>query len=69
MKISRLWVVTKPTPRSTLQDICFQVELPIGLYNQFMGGLDPNDVVAFYDNQNAAEEKARHQLLCKNPTK
>jgi len=62
MKISSLWVVTKATPRSTMQDICFRVELPLDLYNQFMGGLDPADVVAFYDNQSPAEEKARHEL-------
>ena len=62
MKISSLWVVIKPTPRSTIQDICFRVELPFGLYKQFMGGLAPADIVAFYDNQNSAEEKARHEL-------
>ena len=62
MKISSLWVVTKPTPYSTMNDICFRVELPKGLYHQFMGGLNPDDVVAFYDNQNSAEEKARHEL-------
>ena len=62
MKINSLWVVTKPTSRSTLQDICFRVELPHDLYRQFTGGLNPDDVVAFYDNQNSAEEKARHEL-------
>ena len=62
MKISSLWVVTKPTPRSTMQDICFRVELPLDLYKQFVGGLNPDDIVAFYDNQNSAEEKARHEL-------
>lgn len=62
MKISSLWVVTKPTPRSTMQDICFRVELPFDIYKQFMGGLNPADIVAFYDNQNSAEEKARHDL-------
>jgi hypothetical protein len=45
-----------------MQDICFRVELPLDLYNQFMGGLNPDDVIAFYDNQNSAEEKARHEL-------
>ena len=62
MKISSLWVVTKATSRSTMQDICFRVELPLDLYRQFMGGLDPDNIVAFYDNQSAAEEKARHEL-------
>jgi hypothetical protein len=45
-----------------MQDICFRVELAQDLYNQFMGGLRPDDIVAFYDNQNSAEEKARHEL-------
>jgi hypothetical protein len=48
-KISKLWVVTKPTLMSTLEDICFQVDLPNGLYNQFLGGLKPTDIVAFFD--------------------
>ena len=45
-----------------MQDVCFRVELPLDLYQQFMGGLNPDDIIAFYDNQNSAEEKARHEL-------
>ena len=54
-RIILLWIVTKPTLRSTLQDICFQTDLAQGLRNQYVGGMDPNTIVGFYDNQAEAE--------------
>ena len=62
MKIISLWVVTKPTVKSTLQDICFETTLAHGLCSQYLGGLNPDDVVAFYDSRSSAEEKARWLL-------
>jgi len=64
MKITRVWVVVKPTEHSTLEDICFQVELA-ELYKQYQGGLKPEDVYSFYDGKAAAETVAKH-LLFKN---
>lgn len=62
MKISHLWVVTKPGTSSTMSDICFETDLAHGLCNQYRGGLNPDDVVAFYDDRSSAEEKARWLL-------
>jgi hypothetical protein len=62
MKISRLWVVTKPNKNSTLEDICFQTDLTEGLCNQYKGGLDPKDIVGFWDDESQAKEKARFLL-------
>lgn len=62
MKVSSLWLVTKPTPRSVMADICFRVELPLDLYHQFMGGLKPDEIIAFYDDRSSAEQKAKHEL-------
>lgn len=58
MKISSFWVVTKPTKFSTLQDIVYRsTPQEIGL--QFLGGLKPENVVAFYDDESSAMEKGR----------
>lgn len=62
MKITSLWVVTRPTKNSTIGDICFLAETPTSLYRQFAGGLTPEEIVAFYDNQEEAEEAARLEL-------
>ena len=62
MKISRLWVVTKASPRSTIEDICFQTDLAEGLFHQYKGGLDPKDIVGFWDDESQAKEKARFIL-------
>ena len=56
MEIYALWVVTKPTADAELQDICFKTDLPRGLYLQFMGGLEPDEIVGFYTDQKSAEE-------------
>ena len=58
MKISSFWVVTKPTNLSTLEDIVFRsTPQEIGL--QFLGGLKPTNVVAFYEDEFSAVEKGK----------
>ena len=58
MKIKKLWVVTKPTLWSTMDDVCFEIDLFFGLFTQYNGGLNPNDVFGFYDNKIEAEFEA-----------
>jgi hypothetical protein len=69
VKLTSFWLVVKPSPESTLEDIFFQVDLK-GLYLQFMGGLSPDDIIAAYDNRAAAEERAKRELhLARRKTK
>jgi hypothetical protein len=69
MKLTSFWLVVKPSPESTLGDICFCVDIR-GLYLQFLGGLSPDDIIAVYDNRAAAEERARRELhLARRKTK
>ena len=42
--IHKFWIVTKPTKRSTLEDICFKTDAK-GLILQGRGGLDPEDIL------------------------
>lgn len=58
MKISSFWVVIKPTALSTLDDIVFRAT-PQDIGFQFLGGLKPNDVVAFYEDESSAMEKGK----------
>lgn len=62
MKISRLWIVTKPTKNSTLDDICFQTDLKEGLCRQYKGGLDPKDIVGFWDDESQAKNEAEYLI-------
>lgn len=61
-KISHLYVVTSPTAYSTMEDICFRVELPFELAAMFDGGLKPHNILAFYTDKGSAEEKAEQAL-------
>ena len=63
MKFKTFWVVTKPTPRSTISDICFQVDAE-SLARQFLGGLEPEEIHAFYTKASEAETDALISLLC-----
>lgn len=55
MKFKTFWVVTKPTPSSTLADIAFETD-PAGLARQFAGGLRPEEVHALYAGPRAERE-------------
>ena len=58
MKISSFWVVIKPTVLSTLNDIVFR-STPQDIGLQFLGGLKPEDIVAFYDDEDSAKTKGK----------
>ena len=57
-----LWVVTDPTPDSTLPDVCFETTVP-SLRLQFLGGLDMGRHPVLYDTQDEAVEDAKNRLL------
>ena len=61
MKVKRIWVVTKPTKISTLEDICFSADMRY-LYLQFAGGLEPDNVHAFYTTEKEAKTAAKWLL-------
>ena len=58
MKFTRFWIVTQATKFSTLEDICFQVDIE-DLEKQFKGGLKAENVVGMWLDQSPAEEKAK----------
>ena len=63
--ITTLWIVTRPTRSSTLADICFETTLPDGLYNQFMGGLKPDDIVGCFISAEDAKLEAEYLLAAR----
>jgi len=56
-QIEKFWIVTMPTRRSTVGDICFETDW-LGLENQFRGGLKADDIRAVYENEDEAKEHA-----------
>ncbi|MBI4376335.1 MAG: hypothetical protein HY549_07775 [Elusimicrobia bacterium] len=61
MRIEKLWVIVRPSPTSEFGDICFETDAK-GLALQFKGGLDPEDIHAFYTSRNEAEREAERIL-------
>jgi hypothetical protein len=65
MKIQGLpdhfWVVTTPTPVSDLGDICFQCDFA-QFARQVRGGLNENEIVGIYAEQQAATQEAEALL-------
>ena len=65
MKIQGLpdhfWVVTTPTPVSDLGDICFQCDFA-QFALQVRGGLNENEIVGIYADQQAATQEAEALL-------
>lgn len=59
---TRIWVVTDPTPHSTLPDICYATTLD-GLRLQFAGGLSMDDHPAVFTSEEVAHEEAKNRLL------
>jgi hypothetical protein len=59
---ARIWVVTDPTPHSTLPDICFATTLD-GLRLQFAGGLSMDDHPAVFTTEEEAHEDAKNRLF------
>lgn len=56
-----VWVVTEPTPDSTLADIMFRVDAE-GMIRQVLGGLAINDRPRFYVTEDGAREAAESLL-------
>ena len=56
-QIEKFWIVTMPTRRSTIGDICFETDW-LGIEKQFRGNLKPEDIRAVYDNEDEAKEHA-----------
>jgi len=61
LRISSLWIVTKPTPYSTLEDLYFEANAQ-RLELQFRGGLKGDDVAGMFTGKPAAEAFARTLL-------
>jgi len=57
-----IWVVTDPTPQSTLPDVCFKMTLD-GLRLQFAGGLSMDQRPALFTTRDEAHEEAKNRLL------
>jgi len=61
-KITKFWVVTKPTKQSTLIDILFQRDMK-GMQNQFLGGLKGSEIIGTFTTKTEAEKVAKMALL------
>ena len=61
MKVTKFWIVTKPTPVSELVDICFKCDLA-RLQGQFAAGLKADNIHGMYTKQKEAEDIARWLL-------
>lgn len=61
--ITHLWLVTKPTHDSTIGDILSRVSLAHDLCNQYLGGLDPNNIIGFYQSESHARDVATRALV------
>jgi len=59
--LGQLWIVTKASPVSTLEDILFQAD-PHRLALQVLGGLRPDEIVGWFDNYSEANQNALQQL-------
>ena len=57
MRIDTLHVVTSPTKRSELADICFSTDYE-GLARQFRGGLEAAQIIGIYTDRKEAEKIA-----------
>lgn len=62
------FVVVKPTAQSTFRDTVFKID-PVGLVNQFAGGLKIEEIVMITTNQQKAVSEANKQLRSAPPSK
>lgn len=60
-----IWVVTRPTSSSVIEDIVFEVPTLAYFMNQFRGGLKEDEVVALYTKDNQENAKAFGEQLLK----
>jgi hypothetical protein len=59
--LGALWIVTRARPISTLADICFQVT-PREFALQIRGGLDPDEIIGWFDHASEANQIALQEL-------
>lgn len=60
-KITKFWVVTKPSRVSGIRDILFLSNIK-KMANQYLGGLDKEDIIGIYSNKKEAEVVAKKLL-------
>jgi pantothenate synthetase len=63
----RFWVVTRPSPASGMEDICFSCTVE-GLMRQARGGLQEDEIVAIFADETEAR-RAAGRLLGKYPVR
>jgi len=63
----RFWIVTEPSPFSTMEDICFACTFE-RLMLQVRGGLNEKEIVGIYADETEAQ-KAAGTLLGKDPVR
>jgi hypothetical protein len=61
-KVSKFWVVTKPTKKSELIDILFHADMK-RMELQFKGGLSGKEIIGIFTTRNEAEKVAKMALL------
>jgi len=64
-QLGYFWVVTNPTPDSTINDILFKTDI-IGMRNKYIGGLDPKEIYGVYKLDSTARRTAELLLDKKN---
>lgn len=62
MRLTRLWLVIRPSAVSTIDDICFACESPTDLCHQFLGGLRGDEVLAMFTGADEAKTYAQDVL-------
>ena len=68
MKIKQMWLVTKPTKLSEMQDIFCKITVE-GLRAQFLGGLQADEVYGLYTTEKEAREIAEWLLHLRDAEK
>ena len=63
----RFWIVTEPSPFSTMEDICFACTFE-RLMLQVRGGLNENEIVGIFDDETEAQ-RATARLLGDEPVR
>ena len=59
--LGKLWIVTKATKSSTLEDVLYQAT-PYELALQIKGGLEPDEIIGWFDNASEANQIALQEL-------
>lgn len=59
--LGTLWIVTRASSISTLADICFRAS-PRDFALQIRGGLEPDEILGWFDNASEANQIALQEL-------